>query len=177
MVINEQERRFHYAGMSGEGVGKEPAPLPAPASSAVLIDVPRTARQRRAWWKEAPSFTLSGARPAARCSWPLGSWGGGRGGRQRARGQLPRRRTSLPPPQQLDPGGVGCTADLWLMTVSPGLWLCSGLGWGSHPPCPAGGETHSCPGKGFGSKKENVPPARGACVTLARGTRRGVTGT
>ena len=40
LVINGQERRFHYAGMSGEGGGKEPAPFPASASPAALIDVP-----------------------------------------------------------------------------------------------------------------------------------------
>lgn len=47
LIINEQERRVHYIGMSREGVGKESASLPAPAGSAALIDVPYTTAASR----------------------------------------------------------------------------------------------------------------------------------
>ena len=56
LVINGQEKRFHYAGMSGEGGGKEPAPLPAPASPAALIDVPAP-QQRLGLAEGGPSTT------------------------------------------------------------------------------------------------------------------------
>lgn len=87
LVINRQERRFHYTGMSGEGAGKASAPLLAPASPAALMDVPRTTAAGPGGRRPPPPpLTPPGRRPAARCSWPLGSCDGGGEARQQAGG-------------------------------------------------------------------------------------------
>lgn len=59
LIINEQERRVYYIGMSREGVGKESASLPAPAGSSALIDVPYTTAASRP----------GGRKPLAHPSW------------------------------------------------------------------------------------------------------------
>lgn len=85
LVINRQERRFHYAGMSGEGVGSESAPLLAPASPAALIDVPCTTAARPGGRRP---LLEEGQQPDV-----LGLWGAGSGGQGRpavGQGQRPR---------------------------------------------------------------------------------------
>lgn len=124
LVINGQERRFHYAGMSGVGVGKEPAPFPASASPAALIDVPCITAA-------PPPLTPPGARPAARCSWTLGSWDGGREGRPG--GSHPDVELLPPSLWHLDAGGVGSAVDLWPMATSPWDLTVQNWGWWSSP--------------------------------------------
>lgn len=138
LVINRQERRFHYAGMSGEGVGRESAPFLAPASPAALIDVPCTTAAspggRRPLHRHSPLLE-EGQQPDV-----LGLWGAGRGAGQTSSG----------------PGAAAQMLSLYLLFLHSwaqvalvplfDLWpVCPwaltqfrvGDG-GPHPPCPTG---------------------------------------
>lgn len=106
--------------MSGEGVGKEPAPLPAPASPAALIDVPCT----------AAASGPGGRRPL--CRSPLlepgqqpdvpGLWGAGMGAGKAGSGpgsSRPDVKPLSPSSQQLGSGGIGSAVDLGPMAYLP----------------------------------------------------------
>ena len=82
-------------------------------------------------------FTPPGARPAARCSWTLGSWDGGREGRPG--GSHPDVQLLPPSLWQLDAGGVGSAVDLWPVAMSPWDLTLFRIGDGGPPlPCSAG---------------------------------------
>lgn len=66
------------------------------------------------------------------------------------------------------------TFDQW--PVSLGLDSIQNLGWWSSPTLSRQEKRIATQERALSSKEENVPPAQGSCVILARATRRGVTG-
>lgn len=132
LVINGQEKGFHYAGMSGEGVGKELPPLPAPASpAAAMIDVSYTTAVSLA--EGAPTLhTPPGARPAARCSCPLGELERGQGRQAVGLGSCPDLAFLA-----LELGALGSAVDFWLV-VSLDHEHFQIQGGVVHTHCPAG---------------------------------------
>lgn len=161
---------MHYAGMSGEGVGKASASLLAPASPAALIDGPC-----------ATAAGPGGRRPLSRHS-PLleqgqqpdvpGLWGAGVGAGKtgsRPGGSRPDVEPLTPLLQQLGSGGFGSAVDLLACgRVSPGLDSVQNWGWWSSP-------AQSCWVRhAAASKEETVPLAQGSCDILARAPGRGV---
>lgn len=118
-LINGQEKRFHYAGMSGEGEGRADS-LPAPASPAALIDVPCTTAASGPGGRR-PLHHSPLLEPGQQPDVP-GLCGAGMGAGKAGSGPGGSRPDvkPLPPSRQLGSRGIGLAVDLWPVARLPG---------------------------------------------------------
>lgn len=143
-LTNGQEKRFHYAGMSGEGEGS----LPTPASPAALIDVPCTAAASGPGGRRPLAVHPSWSRASSQMFPAFGEQGWGQGRPAAGRGQSPRCQASASFSAAGLPGHWACCCPL-AGGPSPWAWTLFRMGdSGPHAPC-ADGRSPELPGKGL----------------------------